>query len=73
MCEKKHDPYQVSDEACAGCCYYGRLTSGKKGCCNYTYITGRIRPDEPCDQCSVKLIGKHVSRDWVGKNFDKKT
>lgn len=55
--------YIVSLKACKGCMYYrplswGGFGEGKEMCCEYFLRTGTLRPDEPCDECSVKTAGK---------------
>lgn len=49
----------VSDKTCKGCKYYGFMTPGNRGvrCCDYTFITGRIRRNKPA-ACEVKVLRK---------------
>lgn len=51
------------DETCQGCRYYGYLDGWTGGgrCCDYTFITGRIRRSPP-DACEVKEIGPRAIR-----------
>ena len=53
------EDWLVSDETCKGCIYYGYLSRSGRGnrCCDYTYITERIRPGIPKD-CTVKMKGR---------------
>lgn len=53
------EDWLVSDKTCKGCMYYGYLSRSGRGnrCCDYTYITGRIRKDRPKD-CTVKKKGR---------------
>ena len=52
------NPWLVSDAACKGCRYYGRL-GGDSGpmACHYTYYTGRLRKNPPA-KCEVKRPGR---------------
>lgn len=56
------DPYVVSDKTCSGCVYYAPLYASvprSTRCCNYTYLTGKVRPEgETCAECSVKAKGE---------------
>ena len=62
---KKPGEWLVSARACKGCMYYGYLAHGGTMCCNYTYMTGRIRHNKP-SQCEVKTLGKRPRGD-IGK------
>lgn len=55
----KEEDWLVSDKYCAGCMWYGRLSSGTTAarCCDYTFYTGRIRENPP-KTCEVKETGE---------------
>ena len=48
-------------EPCKGCFYYGGKAKSVK-CCNYFLITGRRRPCETGDVCTVRLDSKKARR-----------
>lgn len=50
----------VSDKTCKGCKYYGNLTPGNRHggrCCDYTFITGKLRKNKPAE-CEVKVLSE---------------
>lgn len=56
------EDWLVKDKYCKGCMYYGRLSyAGSDRCCDYTYITGKVRYNPPCD-CEVKKKGRRPSQ-----------
>lgn len=67
----EEEKWLVNDKYCKGCKYYSTLsashTSGDK-CCDYTFLTGRIRKNPP-ESCEVKEKGKrprlYNGTDWL--------
>lgn len=56
----KEEDWLVKDQYCKGCKWYGFLSSSNSAgvrCCDYTYLTGRIRHNPP-KTCEVKERGK---------------
>lgn len=52
----------VSDEHCKGCQYYGYLSNSGHGgvrCCDYTFLTDKVRKQPPY-RCEVKVIGRKL-------------
>ena len=57
---KNEKEWLVSDKTCKGCMYYSRLAAAGKDsprCCDYTYLTGKVRQNPP-RTCEVKQKGK---------------
>ena len=51
------EDWLVSNKTCKGCMYYGYLATYCDRCCDYTYLTGKVRHNPP-SSCEVKEIGK---------------
>lgn len=63
MDNSKKDPFIVSDQTCKGCYYYGYLSGVACKDCEYTCITGKLRPaGETPANCSVKLVRRRLHR-----------
>lgn len=59
MPKPKRDPHLAAPDTCGDCLYFGFVTgdTGRMWCCDYTYKTGKFKPDdEPCAKCSVKVV-----------------
>ena len=53
----KEEDWLVSDKYCKGCKFYGYLShSGSTRCCDYTFLTDKIRKNIP-KKCEVKEKG----------------
>lgn len=69
----EEEKWLVNDKYCKGCKYYGRISASHTKacpCCDYTYITGRIRQNPP-ESCEVKQKGKRPmgdrSTNWLNQ------
>ena len=74
----EEEKWLVSDKYCKGCKYYGRISASSTKsclCCDYTYITGKIRENPP-ESCEVKEKGKRPKGDrstnWLSKKIRKR-
>lgn len=69
----EEEKWLVNDKYCKECKYYGWINrSGVCRCCDYTYLTGKIRKNPPAS-CEVRVKGKKHSgyngTEWL---FDKR-